>query len=149
MGGFGSSRWKGYRRRRRVEDALRLSAAAALRIGAPSDLPATALLSVRNHRGEWHATAVYLVRHVGKLYALCPACRQRCRALYLPVGSDARAAAPPDAWACRRCHALAYRSTQERRRWQSIERSCRLPPGSMTLLADEYRSADERAPLPK
>jgi hypothetical protein len=143
-----------------VEEAARLTAHHAFDVavkGNPSapdlaegDVREVQLLASDPWTGIPGPVAVRLTRRVGKLYALCASCGSRCRALYLPRGEDARAKAKPGEWACMTCHTLAYRSTQERRRWDALDKLAGVPLGTFEHMAALERERDPiRPPLPK
>jgi hypothetical protein len=94
-------------RLRRTEECLgRLTVRQWLAGDRPGDLEDVDLVVTHPHFGgerSWFA---------------CPSCGRRCGVLYQPGAGDA--------WACRRCHRLTYRSAQEayreERLWLAFER---------------------------
>ncbi len=144
MGGWGSSRWGAYRRKKTVEESLTLEAATFCQI------PAGALLNANwgddNHikakRTEEGLFVAYAASKTGEVvgegfvltfnnksnrwYWICPDCSRRVTKLHKPYNKLR--------FRCRHCHNLTYRSVQERRKYQSLAR--RLAEG--TGVSAEY-----------
>lgn len=101
MGGPGSTRWAGYRKKRTVEACQRVRA---------TDYGGAPVASIPTPDGWQMVRLTAIPAYFGgqQYFWLCPACGHRVLLLYRPPGARR--------YLCRQCHALTYRSTQERRR---------------------------------
>lgn len=104
MGGFGSTRWNGHRRRPTVDRLPEFSAQAFARQarteGIALDPAGTRIVApVRGYSLDLVTTPCTYGGH--RWWVLCPVCRRRCGKLYIR-----RESATP--YACRDCLGLAY-----------------------------------------
>jgi hypothetical protein len=125
MGGSGSGRWDGHRKRRTVESCCCLEVIAGGAVsgtmpgghweGSFEKRNDLTFLVLRGEKDGWKAEERIVVlfwtpRFGGKsLWLLCPACGRKCRKIYAPPGMAK--------YRCRRCWDLAYTSSQEAHAW--------------------------------
>jgi len=125
MGGSGSGRWDGHRKRRTVESCCCLAVMSGGNVsgtmpsghweGSFEKRDGLAFLVLRGEKDGWRAeesieVLFWYPRLGGKsLWLLCPGCGRKCRKVYAPPGVAK--------YRCRRCWGLAYTSSQEAHRW--------------------------------
>lgn len=136
MGGSGSGRWSGQRKKRTVESCCCISAqpggkfsatvpGGTWRITIERQGDATYLV-LRGERDGWTAEEriemlSWKPRFGGKsFWLLCPRCGRKCRKLYTPPGVAK--------YQCRQCWGLAYESSQDAHRWDRGKAAAMLAP---------------------
>ncbi len=114
MGGSGSSRWVGFRRGRQIHECASVRIESGHRVLA--EIPrerSTCMMVTRFHHGREEQLAAVAIRQPfggRRWYFVCPRCRRRCRALYVPFATHALA--------CRLCHRLTHESQRLNRYWR-------------------------------